>query len=306
MPELPEVQTTVNGLNEFVKGQTILDVWTDLATKNPSRPDYLTTTKSLDFFTFFKKTISGTKILSAERRAKNIFIHLSNGYTILIHMKMTGHLLYGTYTFDTKTNTWIPHPSEKNEALRDPFNRFLHTVFILKNGKHLALSDVRKFAKVSLLTKQELEKVKNEFGPEPLEKGFTFTVFTERLLKKPTKKIKTALLDQSLIAGIGNIYSDEALWLSAIHPTRLVSSLTEKERKKLFDAIQIVLTKGIDFGGDSTSDYRDISGKPGKFQKAHEVYRQAGTTCSRKKCTGIIERTTIENRGCYLCPIHQI
>lgn len=306
MPELPEVQTTVNGLNEFVKGQTILDVWTDLATKTPSRPDYLTTTKSLDFFTFFKKTISGTKILSAERRAKNIFIHLSNGYTILIHMKMTGHLLYGTYTFDTKTNTWIPHPSEKNEALRDPFNRFLHTVFILKNGKHLTLSDVRKFAKVSLLTKQEVEKLKNEFGPEPLEKGFTFTVFTERLLKKPTKKIKTALLDQTLIAGIGNIYSDEALWLSAIHPTRLVSSLTEKERKKLFDAIQIVLTKGIDFGGDSTSDYRDISGKPGKFQKAHEVYRQAGTACSRKKCTGIIERTTIENRGCYLCPIHQI
>lgn len=118
MPELPEVQTTVNGINKYLKGKTISDVWTDLAVQKPTRPDYMTTTKNIKFFNFFKKTIVGTKIVSAERRAKNIFINLSNGYSILIHMKMTGHLMYGAYLFDAKNKIWVPHPEEKNDALR--------------------------------------------------------------------------------------------------------------------------------------------------------------------------------------------
>lgn len=305
MPELPEVQKTVDGLNEYLKGKIIIDVWTDLATDRPSRPDYIRTTKDRTFFSFFKEKLSGAKILSAERRAKNIFIHLSNNYSIFIHMKMTGHLLYGTYLFIEEENIWVPHPKEKNDALRDPFNRFLHTVFILHNGKHLVLSDVRKFAKVSLIETKEVADIKNTFGPEPLSKEFTYTLFTSQLQKHKNKVIKTVLLNQKIIAGIGNIYSDEALWLSRIHPKRIVSSLTTPELKALFIAIKSVLEKGITFGGDSTSDYRDISGKPGNFHLAHNAYRRAGAVCSKRGCTGIIERITIENRGCYLCPMHQ-
>lgn len=305
MPELPEVQTTVNGINTFLKGKVITDVWTDIATKTPSRKDFLATTKSESFFTHFKETVSGTTILFAERRAKNILIHLSNDYVIIIHMKMTGHLLYGKYEFHPEENIWKPHHTETNDALRDPFNRFLHTVFVLKNGKHLVLSDVRKFAKVSLLTKEMLPTLSDSFGPEPLDDSFTFDVFKKQISKKPKQKIKTILLDQTIIAGIGNIYSDEALWLSSIHPERNVQSLSKQEQEILYGAIKTVLKKGIDFGGDSTSDYRDITGNPGNFHGTHAVYRKAGTHCEKNGCSGIIERTTIQNRGCYLCPVHQ-
>lgn len=305
MPELPEVQTTVNGINKLLKGKEICDIWTDLAVKVPTRKDYYTTTKSLDFFKLFKDTVCGTKIKNAERRAKNIFIHLSNGYSVWIHMKMTGHLMYGMYDFDKKTNTWTPHKKEKNLALRDPYNRFLHVVFILKNGKHLVLSDVRKFAKVTMIETSRIDEVMKDFGPEPLDENFTEKGFKERILKYPNKPIKTILLDQKIISGIGNIYSDEALWLSSIHPSRTSISLTNSEIKKLFNSIRISLQKGIEFGGDSTSDYRDIEGKPGSFNNTHEAYRRGGEKCRKKGCGGTITRMEISGRGLYFCDKHQ-
>ena len=108
MPELPEVQTTVNGLNKTVKGKIITDVWTDLAVASPTLPHHHTSTKSTAFFKQFKKSIVGAKIIKAERRAKNIFIHLDNKQSIWIHMKMTGHMMYGKYVFDAKTKQWVP------------------------------------------------------------------------------------------------------------------------------------------------------------------------------------------------------
>lgn len=305
MPELPEVQTTVNGINKLLKGKIISDVWTDLAVKKPTRKDYYTTTKSLDFFIFFKKIVSGAKILKAERRAKNIFIHLSNKWSILIHMKMTGHLMYGKYFFDKENNVWMPDKNEKNEALRDPFNRFLHTVFILKNNKHLVLSDVRKFAKVTIIETNKINEYTKKLGPEPLDENFKLKNFKERILKYPNKTIKTILLDQSIISGIGNIYSDEALWLASINPFRLSSSLSDKEFSKLFISIKKVLEKGIKFGGDSTSDYRDIEGKSGKFQKKHQAYRRLGEKCNKKDCNGTIIRLKLSGRGLYFCNTHQ-
>lgn len=305
MPELPEVQTTVDGLNRHVKKRRITDVWTDVAVKVSSLPHHHSTTKSEVFFKQFKKIVIGATITKAERRGKNILIHLSNHYTIWIHMKMTGHLLYGSYTYDAKRKVWAPAPGEKNDALRDPFNKFLHTVFSLDNGKQLVLSDLRKFAKVTMLKTSEVDSYFSDLGPEPLSDSFSQQIFTACLLERPKRPIKEVLLDQSIIAGIGNIYSDEMLWLSGVHPLRLTGNITKAEFGKLYRAMKVVLLKGIDFGGDSTSDYRDISGKKGAFQAAHNAYRMTGKLCKKRGCGGTITRIAFGSRGAHFCSVHQ-
>lgn len=316
MPELPEVQTTVAGLSKVLPKLQIIDVWTDLAVEKPSRPDYYHTIKSSDFFAKFKKEVIGAKVVSVTRRAKNILINLSNGNTILIHMKMTGHLLFGEYAKKQINNeqlsiknggnkiTWEP---VKNGPLRDPYNRFIHVVFSFSNGKHLAFCDSRKFGKVTLVTTKDSEQtihLKN-LGPEPLDKKFTEKIFYERLMKRQNWQIKTALMAQDLIAGIGNIYSDELLWLAGVNPESIVSKIPRKEYKKMFSATQKVLLKGIDFGGDSMSDYRRIDGTPGAFHHTHNAYRKTDMLCGKKNCRGTIKRKVIGGRSAHFCPIHQ-
>ncbi len=306
MPELPEVQTTVDGINRRAKGQTITDVWTDLAISTPIK-QFIGTLKEEKFYKSFKKIVIGTKIMKAERRAKNILIHLDNGYTILVHMKMTGHMMYGKYDFDKKQNKWIPHKDEKNQALKDPYNRFVHVVFSLKQGSHLVLSDVRKFAKVTLIKTSELfESVHlKHHGPEPLNKTFILEDFRQRIAKRPNAPIKLVLLDPKVVSGIGNIYADELLWGAGVHPLRSVKKISEVEFKKMFTAMKSVLQRGIDFGGDSMSDYRDIDGKRGKFQNDHNAYRLTGTLCKKKSCKGKIERVTVGARSAHFCNKHQ-
>lgn len=321
MPELPEVHTTVTGLQKTLPGLRITDVWTDLATGSYSSPHLSTSHKDKHFFARFKKEITGAKVISVERRAKNILIHLRDEgeikKTILIHMKMTGHLMIGKYemikekaagkTGGQTKEVWVPAPSEKNDALRDPYNRFLHVVFSLSNGKHLVLSDVRRFAKVTLIETEGLHDSIHlkHIGPEPLDKSFTEKKFIERLLKHPRGKIKLVLLDQTVVAGIGNIYSDEMLFLAGVHPMSIVSKIPKREMSLLYKGMLSVLKKGIDFGGDSTSDYRDVTGQRGKFQHAHNVYRQTGKPCPRRGCKGIIERLPFGGRSAHFCPVHQ-
>lgn len=306
MPELPEVQTTVDGINRRAKGQTIKEVWTDLAIPSPIK-QFIGTLKDDKFYKTFQKIVIGAKILKAERRAKNILIHLNNGYTILVHMKMTGHMMYGKYDFDKKQNKWLPHLTEKNEALKDPYNRFIHVVFSLGNEKHLVLSDVRKFAKVTLIKTSELfDSIHlKHHGPEPLDKSFTLENFKERLSKRPNTFIKQVLLDHKVVAGVGNIYGDELLWESGVHPLRLVRDIKPKEFSLMYIAMKNVLQRGIDFGGDSMSDYRDIDGKRGKFQNDHNAYRLTGTKCKKKGCNGTIKRIMVGARSAHFCDTHQ-
>lgn len=307
MPELPEVQTTVTGLKKVLVKRTITDVWTDLAIKDQKVTHFKETVKDLDFFTSFKKEVMGAKVISVERRAKNILINLDTGKTILIHLKMTGHLLYGEYVYDKKYNTWIVSAKEKNTALRDPFNRFIHVVFTLDNGKHLTFCDARKFGKVTLLSTQDAHTTKHleNIGPEPLDDTFTKEVMTERLLKKPSGKIKQVLMDQSIIAGIGNIYSDEILWLVGLHPEERTKNIPQKYFSLIYKAMREVLSKGIDFGGDSTSDYRNIHGEAGAFQHAHNAYRRTGKSCGKRGCTGTIGRMMVGSRSAHYCTSHQ-
>ncbi len=286
MPELPEVQTTVSGLDRSTRGLVITNVWTEYNSPYFHGGD---TIKDPKFFKYFKKTIIDSKIINVTRRAKNILIHLSNGFTILIHMKMTGHIMYGNYN------------------KKDPFNRHIRLIFYLSNGKTMELCDMRKFAKVTLLPSKTMHETIHlkGIGPEPLEKEFTFSIFKNQINKKSNWKIKLALLDQTIIAGIGNIYADESLWRAGIHPEAIVSNIDNKSLKKLYTAIRSTLSMGIDFGGDSMSDYRNIHGERGKFQEKHMAYRRAGKPCLKKGCKGKIIRIVVGGRGTHFCEVHQ-
>lgn len=295
MPELPEVQTTVDGINTVAKNKIITDIWTDF--KSDAKM-FSNTIKNPSYFKKFKQAITGSKIIKAERRAKNVLIHLDNKETILIHMKMTGHIMYGKYVYDKKKNIWTPEKGQS--ALEDPYNRFVHLVFILDNGKHLVLSDTRKFAKVILLD-DETRKEIDLLGPEPLSDDFTYEVFSKNINRWQNKYIKTALMDTRLIAGIGNIYSDEILHVAKVLPERTVSSLSQVDLKNIYKNIKPLLLRGIDFGGDSMSDYRNIYGEKGRFQGNHKVYRRKGLECTGRGCTGIIERTVVNGRSAHFC-----
>lgn len=281
MPELPEVQTTVDGLNRTVKGRVITAVSTTYNSPFYKNKEEI---KNPAFFKIFAKRVCGQKILKAERRAKNILIHLSGGDTIIVHMKMTGHFVYDRADY--------PH---------------VRLDFTLDNGKHLVLSDMRKFAKVALLgTKTLHESIHlKDLGPEPLEDSFDYSLFKARLLNRPRGKIKQVLMDPSIIAGIGNIYSDEILWRSSIHPLSIVGKIPEKQLKEMFKATKELLKKGIHFGGDSTSDYKNIMGEAGKFQAHHEAYRRTNKPCQKRGCKGTISRIVIGSRSAHFCNAHQ-
>ncbi|TSC66895.1 MAG: formamidopyrimidine-DNA glycosylase [Parcubacteria group bacterium Gr01-1014_73] len=283
MPELPEVQTTVNGLNRYVRGLVIKDVWTDYYSEfHLGKPNI----KDRKFFKKFRTSVIGAKIFGASRRAKNVLLQLSNGKTILIHMKMTGCLLYGNCRQKEK---------------------FIHVIFTLSNGKDLALSDLRKFAKVTLIETGKLETdsdLKN-LGPEPLEKNFTWQKLHERLLKKPNGKIKQVLMAQDIIAGIGNIYSDEMLWHTGVHPLTIVKKIPPAKIKKMYRTMKKILRHSIKIGGDSESDYRNILGQRGNFQNETRAYGHEGEPCTKPNCRGILKRLKIGGRSAHFCPEHQ-
>ncbi len=299
MPELPEVQTTASILDRKIKGLKILDVWTDYDSSFYAGKDDV---KNKKYFPVFRKSVINRKVISVSRRAKNVLINLSGDKTILVHMKMTGHLLYGKYLF--KNKKWLPPISG---PLADPYNRFIHLVFSLSDGKDLVLSDTRKFAKVFVFDTDKMNDLPDlkKLGPEPLSNNFTYKAFKERLYKKPKGKIKTVLMDQELIAGIGNIYSDEALWMAEIHPLTLVGKINEEKLKKLYHSIIAVLKKSIKVGGDSMSDYRNPLGEEGGYHRIQQVYGREGEKCSMKGCTGIIKKIKVGGRSASFCDCHQ-
>ncbi len=283
MPELPEVQTIVSDLKKVLPGLKITGFWTDIAS-----------------FRKIEDKAVARKISGLERKGKNILIHLSGNLTLLIHQKMTGHLLYGKWKVkDREWKSIIPGP------LNDPENRFIRLLFFLSNGRQLALCDMRKFAKALTWPTDklaELDDIKN-LGPDPFDKNFTFRRFKEIIAKK-SGKIKTVLMDQSLISGIGNIYSDEILWFSGVHPLKPAQKLKNEEIKKIYQAMRPILKKAIRARGSSYIDYRDAFGRKGKYQEMHYAYQRTGIKC-QKKDGGIIKKIKIGGRSAHFCPVHQ-
>ena len=290
MPELPEVQTIVDDLNKTVKGLKITGFWNDWEKliKQPKIEE-------------FEKQIKGKRILSARRRAKYILIDLSGGRTLIIHQKISGHMLYGRWKLEVgnwKALTAGPLRNDKQ-------NRFIRFILFLDNKKMLALSDLRRFAKVLLVDTNKLNELKEikELGPEPLDKSFNFGKFKE-ILKKKKGKIKTVLMDQTVIAGIGNIYADEILWYAGINPLKRTEKLNEGGLKKIYQAIKKVLPMAINAKGDSMQDYRRLNGELGNYQYFQKAYQMTGEKCA-KKDGGVIKKIKVGGRGTHFCPKHQ-
>lgn len=290
MPELPEVETIVRDLNKSVKDLKITGVWVDRK-KIIRFPKY----------EIFVKQIENRKILRARRRAKYILIDLSGNKTLIIHQKISGHLLYGKWIIEKNLPRGIAPDSLKN----DPQNRFIRFILYLNNKKQLGLSDLRRFAKALLVDTDEVEELKEikELGPEPLEKDFCFEKFKKAICNKKGK-IKQVLMNPSVIAGIGNIYSDEILWYSKIHPLRRIEKLSEKDLKNIYFFIKKVLLSAIKAKGDSMQDYRTLSGELGGYQYKQKAYQMTGNKCPRKD-SGIFKRIKIGGRSAHFCPICQ-
>jgi formamidopyrimidine-DNA glycosylase len=305
MPELPEVHTTVTGLQKILPGLSIADVWSDMWSDSKLARN---TIKDRTYFSYFKKYTLHKKIISVTRRAKHILINLENGFTIIIHMKMTGHLMFGKYFHNKKYNgkEWPWVPANKNSPLSDPYNRHIHVVFSMSDENHLVFCDSRKFGTIVVEKTDTLHTERlSHLGPEPLETSFTLKQFEERLMKSPLRAIKTVLMDQTIISGIGNIYSDEMLYMSRILPVRQPRTITKKEFKELFINMKRVLLSGIDFGGDSTSDYRNVLGERGAFHSKHSVYLRTHEKCLRRGCPGLIQKKTINGRSAHFCVLCQ-
>lgn len=300
MPELPEVQTTVNGIKRRAVGLSIVGAWTDYGSSFHVGKDNIANPV---FFKQLRKDVVGAKITGASRRGKNVLIHLSNNKTILIHMKMTGHIMYGAYKLQGKT--WVA--TEAGPLRDDSFNRFIHFILNFKNGKSLALCDMRKFAKVTIMDTHEMEKSSHlsSHGPEPLDINFTAKDFKKALLSRPNGPIKIVMMNHEVISGIGNIYSDEILWRAGVHPLSKVKDVPSAKFPLMFKAMRETLASGIDFGGDSMSDYRNIEGERGAFQGRHNAYRRTGERCSKPGCKGTIARLKMGGRSAHYCDTHQ-
>lgn len=243
---------------------------------------------------------------------------------------MTGHFLIGKYEFDKKDDAWKPVAikshrshikkfstdvkSEKNRSvnpLNDSFNRHIRAIFRLGSGIDLAFSDTRRFGNFFIVSNKDINEGKvaelEALGPEPLELAFSPEILAERLTPHSNKKIKPTLMDQNVLAGIGNIYADEILWRAGIHPEEIIENILNTEKlREIFKAMKFLLKRGIDFGGDSMSDYRNVDGEKGRFQTKHEAYRRTGEKCRKANCTGRIVRKVIATRSSHFCDTHQV
>lgn len=286
MPELPEVETIVVYLNKKILGLTIQDIWYDWKKqfKLPKDPRE------------FKKIVVGKKIVGVRRRAKNILIDLSDDYLLLIHQKMTGHMLVGKWKIEKNKPT-----SLLKGPLQEKVNDYIHLIFYLSDGKELALSDLRKFAKVMVGPREIIENLPDlaGLGPEPLDRNFSILKFQD-IIKKEKRSIKQVLMDQNVIAGIGNIYSDEILWEAKIFPLKKADKLSAGELGKIFRATKMILRKAIRLHGTSTSDFRDPAGREGRYTSQRKVYRREGKSCPR--CRTTIKRIKMGGRSAHYCP----
>ena len=297
MPELPEVQTVVEDLKAKVIGRKIVDVWLDT-------PKIIKKPQSGKF----QRNIKGLKIADIKRRGKNILIYLindqqqiNNDFLLLIHQKMTGHLLYGKWRVKKVLNHKFQVVSLINGPLQEKVNNYIHLIFYFDNNWQLALSDLRKFAKILFGRKEEIENLPDlkKLGPEPFDKSLTFQKF-KSLINQEKRKIKQVLMDQEVIVGIGNIYSDEILWQVKINPFIQADKLKDNQLEAIYSAMIQILKKAVKLRGTSISDFRDTSGKVGFYGEIRKVYAREGEKCPR--CGKAIQRVKIGGRSAHYCP----
>ena len=252
--------------------------------------------------TLFKKLLTGQRFTSVKRRAKLLIFDLSGPLSMIVHLKMTGQFIYEDKKLRAKTKGKYRMLNKLNAPFVELPGKHTHVIFYFTDGSILYFNDVRKFGYLKLVRDDEISSVRelNEFGPEPLDKKFTYDVFSEALKKRKSGKIKSVLMDAKVVAGIGNIYSDEILFHAHVRPTRTVSSLTGKELSAIYKWIKPVLLKGIAAKGSSVGDFVRTDGTWGQMGKFHFVYGRKGQKC--KKCGTIIESVKLNGRTGSFCP----
>lgn len=292
MPELPEVETIIRGLHHKLPGLKITDLEINIPKwERTIRQDGLDP----------KKDLIGHKVIAVRRRAKLVLMDLDNDKTVIFHLKLTGQLV-----FESSKHQITPggHPIPSFNSPQP--NRATHAIFAFDNGSRLYFNDSRMFGFVRLVSTDKVGEIPfvAAYGPEPLDPKFTEEMFKERLSRRPRMKVKVLLMDQTFLAGVGNIYANEALWEAGAHPLRPVGSLTDQEIRKLYQAIKHVLEIGIANKGTTLSDFVDSEGNKGSHQSFLKAHNQTGESCS-KDDGGVIKRIVVGGRGTFFCPVHQ-
>lgn len=285
MPELPEVETVRIGLSAFLPGREITKVEHNWDKSFPNAQ------ADVDEF------LTGAKVVTVARRAKVLLIELNTKYSLVIHLKMTGQLVFRAQTGE---HFGAGHP---NDSLVDELpDKSTRVVLTFADGSRLFFNDQRKFGWIRLLPTAEIPQIDffKKVGPEPLSTKFTWVQLRERLARRPNTNIKAALLDQTVVAGIGNIYSDESLWGAKIHPSTLVKNLSDAKLKKLYEALVAVLRLSIEKGGSTDKNYVNAEGKKGSYLSFANVFRREGKPCPR--CGTTIIKLKVAGRGTHICP----
>lgn len=268
MPELPEVETVVRGLGPSLIGRTISNV----------EVDWARSVVDLDPEDFSRR-LTGRQVLDVERRGKWIVILLAGGGALLVHLRMSGQLIW--------------------DSCIAPDDPHVRARFTLDNGDELCFSDTRKFGRLWLV--DDAASALSDLGPEPLSDDFTLDQLAEMLARRKGR-VKSLLMNQRFIAGLGNIYADESLWRAGVHPLRAANSLSRTEARKLYYAIRGLLSDALASGGTTLRDARYVAsdGRAGEFAQELAAYGRAGEPCPR--CGEAIVRTRVGQRSTHFCP----
>ncbi|HSX27184.1 MAG TPA: bifunctional DNA-formamidopyrimidine glycosylase/DNA-(apurinic or apyrimidinic site) lyase [Patescibacteria group bacterium] len=284
MPELPEVETIKIGLSKLLPGLIIANVSHDTDKSFPNA--------QADVNEF----LLGAKVEEVKRRAKVLLIELSTKYSLVTHLKMTGQMVY----VNKNVRFGAGHPNDS--LISELPNKTTRVTIDFKDGSHLFFNDQRKFGWMRLLPTAEVPNIDffKKVGPEPLSEEFTSKDFQTRLQRRLNSNIKSVLLDQSIVAGVGNIYADESLWAAKIHPETKVKNLTMAKMHMLYKELRAVLQLSIDKGGSSDKNYVNAEGKKGSYLSFANVFRREGQPCPR--CGTTIIKTRVAGRGTHICP----
>jgi formamidopyrimidine-DNA glycosylase len=284
MPELPEVETVRIGLARFLPGRVVARETHDWPKGFPNSDADV------------RQFLLGAKILEVKRRAKVLLVELDSGYSLVIHLKMTGQLV-----FDSSTEHFgAGHPNDS--LVHELPDKSTRVALEFTDGSKLFFNDQRKFGWMRLLPTAEVMNLDFflRVGPEPLSADFTNTDFVQRMRRRPNSGVKAVILDQAIVAGVGNIYADESLWGAKIYPAMPVKNLSDGQLKTLYKELLYVLKLAIEKGGSSNHTYVNAEGKKGSYMDFARVFRREGQACPR--CGTAIIKTKVAARGTHLCP----
>ena len=289
MPELPEVETVRRGLAELLPGRVVARAMVFDSPKSfPNAPSDV------------EQFLYGARVTAVRRRAKVLMIDLDTRYSLVVHLKMTGQLIFrGAQSFAGG------HPNDS--LIGELPDRSTRVQIEFSDGSRLFFNDQRKFGWVKLLPTDEVKNLPfmQKVGPEPLDPNTRAEDFIQRIRRRQNSMIKPAFLDQAVIAGVGNIYADEALWAARIHPQTRVRNVSDQQLNTLFNELRQILQLSIDQGGSTDRNYVDAEGRKGNYLTFAHVFRREGQACHRHPDQEII-KLKVGGRGTHVCPVCQV